>query len=256
MATSGPAKGSTIEPITSNQGNTDIDTLYLYTDIETDNLSGKYLLQIASISSDNQRFNVFINPCKPLALSTTSFLGLYWHQGDLFRDGLRLNSKNIIDALQAFMTWVKRLQKPVVLICHNAFAFDALVLTSKLVYFNIPIPENLLSIADTLPFFRRNIKSPIVTDHKLKTLALHFKIEIERSHDALSDCDTLKSICEAYTNQHNTDLKDIIKDNSRPFTDYISKFQHGTPIPKLHRIRSKAKKARPNTNIVKSKESE
>ena len=226
-------------PTEVNQGKPGEQLLYLYTDLETDNLSGKYLLQIAAVTSTNLKFNVFINPQKPLALSTTGFLGIYWYQGDIYRDGLRLNSKNIVDALQAFMSWIKRLEQPVMLVFHNGFCFDSLVLTNKLVYFNIAIPSNLKYIADTLPFFRRNIKPPVIQNHKLATLASFFNIEVERSHDALSDCDTLRSICESYVKVNNIEISEIFKHNSRNFEDYISKITIGTPLPKLYKPRPK-----------------
>ena len=222
----------------TNSGN---DLLIVYTDIETDNLSGKYLLQIAAVTQDNQKFNTYINPLKPLALSTVNLLGLYFYRNDLYRDGLKLNSKYIVDALNAFMNWIRRLEKPVVLTFHNGFSFDGPVLSSRLVYFNIEIPSNLLAIADTLPFFRRNLKPPIVQDHKLSSLASHYSIDVERSHEALSDCITLKSICEKYVEANKVSLDTIIKENQRPIKDYLAKYLDGTPLPKIKKVKPKKK---------------
>jgi len=216
--------------------------LYVFTDIETDNLTGKYLLQIAAVTQDGLKFNVYVNPMKPLALPTTRFLGLYWYKGDLYRDGAKLDSKYITDALHAFMQWIRRLNKPVMLCYHNGFAFDIKVLVRKLLYFQTEIPENLVSVGDTLPFFRQNLKPPAIENHKLSTLLSHFKIVLPgQLHDALVDSVILKLICEKYIEDKNSSLETIFKDNNKKFSDYILNLRDGVPMPKVSKKKVKTK---------------
>lgn len=211
------------------------EILHVFTDIETDSIQAKYLLQIAAVTQDGKQFNVFINPQRPLTLSITNFLGLYFYKNDLYRNGAKLNSIHVVDALKAFMSWIKKLKRPVMLAFHNGFAFDSIVLSNKLVYFKIEIPDNLLQIGDTLPFFRKVLKTPDIENHKLSTLAKHFDIDQDHAHDALSDSVTLKLICEKFMENNKIELKEIFADSTRNFNDYIVKFLNGTPLPKLKR---------------------
>lgn len=220
-------------------------TFYIFGDLETENIEGKYLLQISAVSEKGDKFNVFVNPLKPLPLSTTNFLGLYWYRNDLYKNGVKLDSKHIIEALKAFMKWIENFQKPVMLVFHNGFAFDSLILSNKLVYFNINIPKNLISIGDTLPYFRKTLKSPEVENHKLSTLAKYFSVSEECSHDGLSDCVTLKSICERFNEKFGTNFAEIFKESSRKFNDYIQKWSNGTPLPKISKVKIRSSKKKP-----------
>jgi DNA polymerase III alpha subunit (gram-positive type) len=221
------------------------ETFYIFGDLETENIEGKYLLQIAAITEKGDTFNVFVNPCKPLPLSTTNFLGLYWYKNDLYKNGVKLNSKHITEALKAFMKWIENFRKPVMLVFHNGFAFDSLILSNKLVYFNINVPKNLISIGDTLPFFRKNLKAPEIENHKLSTLAKYFSIIEECSHDGLSDCVTLKLVCEKFNEKFGTNFAEIFKESSRKFEAYIQKWNNGTPLPKLSKVKIRSSKNKP-----------
>lgn len=215
--------------------------LYVFSDIETDNIQSKYLLQIAAVTQDNKQFNEFINPFKSLPLSTTNFLGIYYYKSDLYRNGLKLRSKPIEEVLKLFMNWIEKLGKPVVLIFHNGLVFDAKVLSQKLVQHNVEIPKNLVSIGDTLPYFRRSLKPPLIENHKLGTLARYFNIEQSYAHDALSDTVTLKLICDKFMEQFEVDLAEILKHSQRKFIDYITNQVSGTPLPKLNKPKKKTR---------------
>jgi len=234
-------QGSQTQSVAQEDKNKDI--LYIFTDLETDNIEGRYLLQIAAVTQDNEQFNQFINPNKILSLATTNFHGLYWYKGDLYRNGAKLNSRQIVDVLKAFMKWIKNFKRPVLLAFHNGFAFDSWVLSNKLVHFDIEVPENLISIGDTLPFFRKTLKQPEIENHRLSTLAKYFSIEESYAHDALSDSITLKLICEKFVEKFKVSLEDIFKDSTRSFNSYILNQRDGTPIPKL--IKTKTKITRP-----------
>jgi len=221
------------------------DTFYIFGDLETDSIEGKLILQIAAVTQEGEKFNVFVNPQKPLPLSTVDFLKIYWYNNDLYKDGVRLHSKHIVDALKAFTTWINKFQKKVTLVFHNGFAFDCLILSNKLVYFGVETPKNLIYVGDTLPYFRKTLKAPEIDDHKLKTLAKYFQITEECSHDALSDSLTLKSICEKFSEKFGVTLAEVFKESSRKFSDYIEKHLNGTPIPKLSKVKIRNSRKKP-----------
>lgn len=221
------------------------NTLFIFTDIESDSIEAKLLLQISAVSQHNDQFNVFVNPQRPLALSVTNFLNLYYYNGDLYRNGLKLNAKPIIEALNAFMVWIKKQEKPTILICHNGFAFDSVVLTNRLHYFNINIPENLKAIGDTLPLFRKTIKAPEIENHKLSTLAKYFNIEQLHAHDGLDDSITLKHICEKYAEKFNTNYLQMFEYHTRKLDDYMTMHRTGIALPKMKKektVKTKKKK--------------
>ncbi len=207
--------------------------LHVYTDIETDSFRANQLLQIAAITQNGLTFNTFINPQGPLLLSTVNFLQIYYYKGDLYRKGLKLQTKTTKEALIDFMSWIQDLNKPVILVYHNGFSFDCSVLVRHLLSLKIAIPSNLVKVGDTLPFFRTILKPPEVENHKLSTLSHYFGINQDMAHDALSDSITLKLICEKFVADKGADVSIIFKNCTRNIQDYVNKQLHDTPIPKL-----------------------
>lgn len=214
--------------------------IYVYSDIETDSFRGDQLLQIAAITQSNETFNTFIQPEGPLPLSITNFLGLYLYKGALYRDGLRLETKSPRAALTDFVKWIEQLQQPVMLIFHNGFNFDCNVLVKHLVDLKINIPPNLTKVGDTLPYFRAHLKAPLVADHKLSTLAKHFNISQDKAHDALADSITLKQICEKHVENKDSKIESIFQHSVRDVQNYIDRYLHNTPIPKLKKVKKPA----------------
>ena len=209
------------------------DCICIFADLETDSVQANILLQIAAVAQNGEQFNIYINPQQPLSQSCTNFLGFYYFKGDLYRNGLKLNSVSVSRALHLFMSWISKFGHPVALVFHNGFAFDCPVLARFLVRLNVPIPENFITVGDTLPYIRIHFKPPIVEDHKLGTLSKFFETTHEHAHDALSDSLTLKQICSKIADQFDIDYRCIIKDSSRKFSEYINRQKHGTPIQKL-----------------------
>jgi DNA polymerase III alpha subunit (gram-positive type) len=207
--------------------------LHIYADIETDSFRGNKLLQISAISENDDSFNIFINPMEPLLLSTINFLGLHFYKGNLYRNGQKLQSFTIKEALIKFTNWIEQQQRPVILIFHNGFNFDCSILIRHLINFKIRIPLNLVKFGDTLPFFRNAIKPPVIPNHTLASLAEHFKIRQERAHCALSDTSTLKQICEAYAKNNGGDVSVIFENSTRDLQDYVNRQVFRIPIPKL-----------------------
>lgn len=212
--------------------------LHIYADIETDSFRANKLLQIAAITENGEKFNIFINPMEPLLLSTVNFLGINYYKGQLYRNGLKLQSFTIKEALTRFMDWIEQKQQPVMLVFHNGFNFDCNILIRHLIEFKIKIPTNLLKFGDTLPFFRNAIKPPAISNHTLATLASHFKIKQERAHCALSDTDTLKQICEEYAKANQGSIATIFLHCTRSIQDFVNRQLFKTPMPKLKKLKN------------------
>lgn len=198
------------------------DSLYIFADIETDSIHANILLQIAAVALTGETFNKFINPGCTLSESCTNFLGLYFYNGFLYKNGRRLPSEPIISVLNQFIQWIKSFNKVIILVFHNGFSFDCMVLARFFTKFNIIIPSNLTTVCDTLPYFRKNLKATEVPNHKLSTIAKHFNITNEHEHDALSDSLTLKLICVHLTEKSNIPMRDLFKDGFRPFSDFLN----------------------------------
>lgn len=229
------------------------DAVFIFTDIETESLMALLLLQIAAVTSNNLQFNVFINPYRPLSETCTNFLGFYYYKNKLFRNGRLLFAKSIKQALFDFVNFIANIPHPVVLVYHNGFSFDCSVLARNLIRFNIPIPPNLISVCDSLPYIRNLFKSSAIENHKLGTLAKHFNIHHEQAHCALSDSIVLKQICEQICKQENISFQTLFKDSCRSFSEYTDKFLYGKPIKPLKKIkRPKGKKAEPQTTSTEA----
>jgi len=220
----------------------DKDILIVFSDIETDAIQAKYLLQIAAVTQDNKEFNEYVNPFRILPLTTTNLTGLYYYKQDLYKKGLKLNAKPIKSALKSFMTWIGDLARPVMLVYHNGTSFDVRIMSKLLVAHDIQIPDNLKYFSDTLPYFRRMLKPPAVENHRLSTISKFLEIDQKDPHCGLADSRTLKLICEKYAEKNQTDVFQSLKEEKRKLSDFLARERDGTPVPKQPRSRKKKEK--------------
>ena len=105
----------------------------------------------------------------------------------------RTNSENIGKRLKKFVTWLKKVNhgKPVMLIGHNAFGFDAKVLETVAEYHEVKIPPRLIAgYEDSLQAFRSHYN---YTKNDLTSLAKQFGLT-RPTHDALQDSKLLKKL--------------------------------------------------------------
>ena len=198
---------------------------YVFADIETNGLSmtNLKLLQIAAITEDDEQFNIFINPKTELSLSCTNLCGLYYFQGQLYRNGKLIPSSGVYTAVNRFRNWLEGLGKEIILVFHNGFSFDCYVLAKQFQGLKIKVPVNVKKVCDTLPAFRKHLKGPEIANHKLSTLATHFDIECPRAHDALEDSIVLKAICERAVLSLNLDLETLLSAHVREFQYYVDR---------------------------------
>ena len=209
---------------------------YVYADIEADGFKGNRILQLSAITQDGFKFDIYVDPEGPIPLSITNLLGLYYYNKHLYRNGRFLFTYKIKVALHYFADWITQIRKPVTLVFHNGFSFDCDVLIKHLLEFDIKIPDNLVSFADTLPFFRRTLKAPDITSHTLSSLAKFYKLP-KPSHNALTDSIALKNICERFASSTDQNIDVIFKNCTRNITDYTNKHINQTPIPKLKKVK-------------------
>jgi DNA polymerase III epsilon subunit-like protein len=105
----------------------------------------------------------------------------------------RTNSENIGKRLKKFVTWLKKVNhgKPVMLIGHNAFGFDAKVLETVAEYHEVKIPPRLIAgYEDSLQAFRSHYN---YKKNDLTSLAKQFGLT-RPTHDALQDSKLLKKL--------------------------------------------------------------
>lgn len=227
-------------------------SLFIFTDLETESIKAKLLLQIAAVSIKGDIFNNFINPQQPLPEECSKLLGLFYLDGTLYRNGTRITSIHIVQALRNFMRWIEHLNEPVTLVFHNGFSFDCTILARFLTHFAIHIPSNLKYVADTLPAFREELKDSPLTNFKLSTVAAHFNITNEYEHDALSDSKTLLNICKEIVKQDVTRFPSIFHQTHRAFSEYVNRCLYGTEIKPIKKKKSRKKSKA--TKILPKKE--
>jgi len=203
-----------------------MSTIYVFADIETDGLRVDRLLQIAAVTEKDENFNVYINPKTDLPLSCTNLFGLYYFKGHLHKDGQRLPSVGVRQALLCFKDWLEGLGKDVTLVFHNGFSFDCYVLAKYFIKFNVGTPRNVKQIGDTLPSFRKHLKEPELLNHRLTSLASFFDLDFPGAHDALHDSRILKAICEKTAIKTDKTLADLLQDHCKSFNYFIEKEQN------------------------------
>ncbi len=206
------------------------DPVFIFADLETEGLRGELLLQIAAVS-DTDSFSIYINPHRNLPISCTKITGLSYLKGLLYKDGKQLQSDNSVGhALKSFNKWLSQQGQRVHLVFHNAFGFDARVLTKQLLKFNISLPSNIQFIHDSLPAFRKHIKADkqnqIPSDGlKLTKLGLSLGLDHTDPHNAVSDSILLKQICEAYSKQQGISLIQLLDGYKKPPSFFVTKIQ-------------------------------
>lgn len=194
--------------------------LLIYSDIETDTFQATKILQIAAITENGDIFNVHLNPNTDLPLHCTNITGLYFYRGNLYKNGRLVPSIPIKRGLREFKRWLQSFNKPIHLIYHNGFSFDAKIIVKQFLKHSIKFPVNVLNIHDTLPAFRKELAE--ISDHRLATLAKHNKIELTNAHDALADSVALKEICEAFVKTKPIDIYDFLNLYVKP-VDFFTK---------------------------------
>ena len=196
---------------------------YVYADIETESLRADRLLQIAAITSEGETFSIYINPNKELPYSCAQITGLYFSNGNLYKNGRLLRAWPIRYSLIQFKNWLENLEKPVHLVFHNAFGFDVRILIRYYYKVGIDFPISVVFIHDTLPAFRKYLKEKVLESFKLGEIAAHLDIELIDAHNAIKDANCLKEICEKFSKDNNIEIEKFLDTYKKPIVHFIDK---------------------------------
>ena len=200
--------------------------LHVYADVETDSLRANLLLQIAAVGPGDQQFSAYINPREPLPAPCTQLTGLYFHKGHLYRNGVILPAYGIRTALTLFKNWLNSLGTAVHLVFHNGFAFDAQVLVKHFDRQQIEFPLNVKVIHDTLPLFKKVLKTnKEIKDFKLASLAEFTNSLLPDAHNAISDAQCLKDICQNYIQKEKLDVSQFLNTYQKPIEHFKNKIK-------------------------------
>lgn len=166
----------------------------IYFDLETNgclhvSLTSKFhkIVQMAAVTSCGEEFNEIIDPKVHIPMESTEIHNI--SNGDV--EG----KMDFSDGFKRFVEYVNRFETPI-LIAHNAFRFDKVLLEKECREAGLDKEFNNLVFFDTLPFFRCNFSK--LTSFKLGALYKHFtSLELEGAHDALVDVKGLREVFEA-----------------------------------------------------------
>lgn len=206
----------------------------VYLDLETEDLFGNTLLQIAAINKEKQ-FNIYINPQRYLFYRCTQITGLKFIQGQLYSRGQLVESVTLETALELFKNWIEAFETPVSIVAFNGLGFDNKVLLKHFLKTEIPLPKNLKQFEDPLPCFKKQLKTNKPADFKLGTLAKHFGISLVNAHDALEDTACLKEICEIFCKNNSIEIDQFLKPYAKPLEHFIKQIENARdklPTPK------------------------
>jgi len=176
-------------------------TKYLFLDIETADLTGKRIIQIAIISEDKTRqFNVYINPRGLIPENTTSLTGLHYDCKNslLYKNGYPLKSYSISKAIELMLDFLNSFEdENLILVCHNGFCYDFPIIIKTVKRLGFVFPQTVFGFTDTLPMFKKFLKC---NSYKLSDIVSHLGLENKFTfHDALFDNLALISSCKALT---------------------------------------------------------
>ena len=198
---------------------------YVFVDVETEGLKAQVLLQIAAVTREGDIFAEYIKPSHDIPLSCTKITGLYNKNKELFKNGNKLQAGPIRKVLSKFFNWISSLKGNIHLVCFNGFTFDVKVLLIHCKRQNLTFPGNIVFVHDPLPTFRKYLKSEKITDFKLTSLAAHFEIPFLDAHNALSDCECLKQLCEKYTEENKIDFSQFLDTYQKPIGYFIARLK-------------------------------
>jgi len=198
---------------------------YVFVDVETESLKAQVLLQVAAVTREGEIFSEYIKPSQNIPLSCTKITGLYNKNKDLFKNGNKLPAYSIRKVLRNFFDWISKLEGNIHLVCYNGFTFDVKVLLTHCKRQKLTFPGNIVFVHDPLPTFRKFMKTEKITDFKLTSLAAHFEIPFLNAHDALSDCECLKQVCEKYAKENKIEFTQFLDTYRKPIGYFIARLK-------------------------------
>ncbi|XP_042352398.1 DNA polymerase III PolC-type-like [Plectropomus leopardus] len=163
------------------------------TDLDTDLC---HLIQLSAVCEEEE-FDVYTLPLRRISEKAEELTGFTVSYGRLFRHGECLYTDTVNRALRKFIRFLQSCSSdgsPVLLAAHNAWDFDAPILTRLLQRFSLLEDFQLAvsGILDTLVLSR--ICNPFMRYHRLTSLARYFLRRNYDAHNALEDARVLQEL--------------------------------------------------------------
>lgn len=159
---------------------------FVVVDVETTGLrSSDAITEVGAVRIVNGRvtdsFTQLVNPGRPIPPAVTSLTGI--------TDSLVASAPPIDQVMNEFLHWARL--DSAILVAHNS-AFDVGFLTRACRAHALPWPT--VSVLDTLSMARTHLPRPLVSNHRLPTLANFFRVIVPQAHRALADAYTCAAV--------------------------------------------------------------
>lgn len=183
----------------------------VYFDLETTGLNhqsrheGVEICSIAAINRPSrQRFYQHLIPQVPFMPAASRVNGMTKRHGYLFKNGeLVANALPIEDGLQEFLKFLRKIDTrtgdvgaPIILVAHNNFKFDGVVLKKNFIKYGYNWPANIMC-ADSMDLMRLVQQRELgLRRISLNDCLQYFHGEMQAlQHDAMDDARHLQKIC-------------------------------------------------------------
>ncbi len=149
--------------------------IFVFFDLETSLSKDCEILQLSACYS-TQMFNYYVMPQNNVCQTITELTGISISDGQMYQHGQKVDSVTISKCLSDFVSWLKSLNNPIILVGHNCKTFDAYRLlkqfqlhgTEQLAFF-----EGIVhGFADSLPLFRKMLEG-VCPNFKQTTIVQH-----------------------------------------------------------------------------------
>ncbi|KAF6717709.1 DNA polymerase III PolC-type [Oryzias melastigma] len=175
------------------------DKIIVFFDLETTGLDTAVcdIIQVGAVCEE-QVFNVYTLPSCALTRSAKQVTGFNVTPEGLFLRGRRKQTTPLLDALKAFLNFLRSFRRPVLLAAHNARRFDAPVLTRVLQQHSL-LQEFQQVVTDFLDTFllSKNL-FPNLTSYSQENLVQFFLRQFYNAHDAVEDAKMLQKLYNAW----------------------------------------------------------
>jgi len=165
----------------------------VFIDLETTGFGyASHITQFAA-NGPNGTFNRYVKPKIPINDRASEITGIVYEDGQMFVHDQPVQSVTLDRCLEDFFSYLGN--KPCILVAHNAFNFDAVVLVNASVSagFWRKMESSVVGFMDTLVLFRKEYPG-LPKKHSLKELVKVFLKETYDEHNALADTLTLQKL--------------------------------------------------------------
>ncbi|RVE71510.1 hypothetical protein OJAV_G00052530 [Oryzias javanicus] len=175
------------------------DRIIVFFDLETTGLDTAVcdIIQLGAVC-ELQVFNVYTLPRRALTQSATQVTGFTVTPEGLFLRGRRKQTTSLLDALNAFLNFLRSFGRPVLLAAHNARRFDAPVLTRVLQQHSLLLEFQQVVTGFLDTFLLSKSLYPRLASYSQENLVRNFLGQFYNAHDAVEDARMLQELYNAW----------------------------------------------------------